>query len=89
MVSKLELEGWWDQVCMREGWSHKISKWKWVFLHSIIPLLILLPLGLFIVSFFEGFSPREFFTTIFIMMPLVALFQSGGWNRDQRKSEEV
>jgi len=87
MLSKVELQGWWDQVCMREGWSHKISKWKWVTLQAIMPFLVLLPLALMIFYFFEGFSPREFFTVIFITMPLIALFNSGNWNRDQKESK--
>jgi len=89
MLNKTEFEGWWDQVCMRQGWSHKISKWKWIALQSIIPILIILPIALIVTYFLDGFSLREFFSVIFIMMPLVAIFQSGGWSRDQKRSKEI
>jgi len=84
---KRMLSGWWDQVCMRDGWSDKIGKWQWVALQMIIPMLILLPIGFAFVSFSEGLTYRDFFAPLFIMMPLMVLFQSGGWNRDHRRSE--
>ena len=84
MLSKVELEGWWDHVCLREGWSYKISKWKWVALQILIPALIVSPFIMLMVSKFEDYTLRAALIFMFIFFPITALFSSGRWNKDQK-----
>ena len=53
---KLILSGWWDQVCMRKGWSNKISKWQWFSLQIIIPTMIVAPFLVWLASKFEDYT---------------------------------
>jgi len=84
MLSKVELEGWWDQVRMRAGWSDKISKWKWVALQIIIPSLIVSPFIMWMVAKFDDYTFKQAVTFMLIFFPVAALFNSGAWSRDQK-----
>ena len=77
--------GWWDQVRMRPGWSNKIGKWQWVALQAIIPLLVTLPLLIWITTKFEGYTLTHALTFLFIFFPLTAISFSGRWNKDQNE----
>ena len=88
MICKTELSGWWDHVCLRTGWSNKISKWKWVFLQITIPILIVLPFFSWMVIKFDDYSLKQAAIYLIVFFPLVALFNSGAWSRDQEKIRE-
>lgn len=78
------LSGWWDQVRMREGWSHKIGKWQWVCLQIVIPIIIVSPFLAWIVVKFEDYTLKQAVIFVMIFFPFVALFNSNTWDKDQK-----
>jgi uncharacterized membrane protein YjdF len=81
---KLILEGFWDQVCSRKGWSNKIGKWQWLMLQIIVPAIIVIPFLLWMVSRFENYTLKQALIFICIFFPVTTLSNSGAWDKDQK-----
>ena len=88
MISKTEWSGWWDQVCSRTGWSSKISKWKWMFLQIIIPIIIVWPFFAWMVINIDDYTLKQAVIFCVIFFPIVTLSNLGAWKRDQEKIRE-
>ena len=82
---KLMLEGWWDQIRMRKGWSSKIGKWQWVALQTLFPVIITSPFLIWMALRFEDYSYKQSIWFISIFFPFMALSFSGRWNQDQKE----
>ena len=88
MIGKTELSGWWDRVCMRTGWSDKISKWKWLSLQFIFTLGVGIGLFLILAVFSDGLSYQSGIVTVVIICGGTTLANHTAWNRDQREIRE-
>ena len=81
---KQMFSGWWDQVRMRQGWSDKIGKWQWVALQIIIPAAVTSPVLIWMTTKFEDYTLKQALIFMLIFFPIMAVFNSGGWNKDQK-----
>ena len=81
-------QGFWDQVCSRKGWSNKISKWQWVSIQIIVPIIIVLPFISWMVVKFDDYTLKQAIIFTVIFFPIMALFNLGAWDKDQKQLNE-
>ncbi|MEO0607769.1 MAG: hypothetical protein AAFY82_06025 [Pseudomonadota bacterium] len=85
MISKTEIQAWWDAVRLRAGWSHRIGHWKWVFLQALIPAIVVGIVVIAIGALWDGFDARTALVTGLFASGAFALLNAGRWTEDQKE----